>query len=169
MSRYFVLESVTFEMIRDTFPLMTLKQLSWGLIFACGAVASSAQAGTATCEHWTLSASWGTAAYAVADASLRHYTSATAYTVVEVSHATRLQVSAGTLTLSGNWQTVPLDGDYRVHWDVTVYSGLNHEPTPGELSSWPANNTVRGSFDTARFTCVVSAKAPFGLSAEDSI
>lgn len=119
-----------------------------------GAFSETAQAGTLTCTSWDISGNWHLGAYATCTATLRQHSSATVYTAVEVSTDEDLLLSAGTLSFGADWDTVPLDGNYSVQWDITIYSGLDHIPTAAELAVWPASKIFRLNAASGRVNCV---------------
>jgi cysteine-rich repeat protein len=106
---------------------------------------------TANCTGWTAQGPWGSPAYGVATVTLVHCSAPAAAgtpctgTIVEVDQATACLNAAGTLSFSGNWQNVPLDGFYQAWFNITVYSSSDPLPncplTATQIASWPSIKT----------------------------
>lgn len=115
--------------------------------------ATDARAGTATCQGWDDSAGWGSAGYAVINAALHRFITPVTTEVVEVSTDDDVLTTFGIFSLGADWDTEVLDGDFRVQFTITVYSGLDHVGTPAELAAWPADRIFRLNGQTPKFHC----------------
>ncbi|MCK6551447.1 myxococcus cysteine-rich repeat containing protein [Myxococcota bacterium] len=116
------------------------KILFASLVAASITTASEAGAVQAYCQDgWSGSATWWTSAYAVTTARLYWYGPNYPEFVLE-SRSEAVIPAAGTLYFGGSWGSTVLSGDYLILFTTTIYSGLDHTPTPEELAAFPASS-----------------------------
>lgn len=132
------------------------KILLCGLALAALSVPSTASAGNAShnCESWSLSAYWGSAAFIYYDVELRHYTTATSYTVAETSGGTTILPQGGGHFTAGEGINPPtVTGNYRAWIRATIMAGLDHFPTFTEFQNHPRHLIFNATFESPTVVC----------------